>query len=79
MPRPPALVLLAAVVIAARLPAQAHAAHHAEREQLGIVHFSTSCSPAVAPAFDRAIALLHAFELGDAKAESEFGAKLPMD
>jgi len=31
-------------------------------EQLGTVHFPTSCTPAVAPQFDRAVALLHSFE-----------------
>ncbi len=30
-------------------------------EQLGKVHFETSCAPAVAPKFDRAVALLHSF------------------
>src|SRR5262249_58216278 len=33
-------------------------------EQLGTVHFATSCKPAVAPTFDRAVALLHSFEFG---------------
>jgi hypothetical protein len=33
-------------------------------EKLGTVHFSTSCSPAVATQFDRAVALLHSFEFG---------------
>ena len=34
----------------------------AAAENLGTVHFPTSCSPAVAPKFDRAVALLHSFE-----------------
>jgi hypothetical protein len=33
-------------------------------EKLGTVHFATSCSPKVAPQFDRAVALLHSFEFG---------------
>lgn len=33
-------------------------------EKLGTVHFPTSCKPAVAPTFDRAVALLHSFEFG---------------
>ena len=41
---------------------QEHA--HGAAEQLGTVHFATSCSPAVAPQFDRAVALLHSFEFG---------------
>ncbi len=36
----------------------------AATEKLGTVHFATSCSPAVAPTFDRAVALLHSFEFG---------------
>ena len=32
--------------------------------KLGTVHFPTSCSPAVAASFDRAVALLHSFEFG---------------
>src|SRR5688500_8742960 len=36
----------------------------ASTETLGTVHFPTSCSPEVAPKFDRAVALLHSFEFG---------------
>lgn len=36
----------------------------AQAEKLGTVHFATSCSPSVAPQFDRAVALLHSFEFG---------------
>jgi hypothetical protein len=36
----------------------------ASTEKLGSVHFATSCSPVVAPQFDRAVALLHSFEFG---------------
>lgn len=35
--------------------------HHGMPEHLGTAHFATSCSPAVQPAFDRALALLHSF------------------
>ena len=35
-----------------------------QAEKLGTVHFATSCSPRVAPQFDRAVALLHSFEFG---------------
>jgi hypothetical protein len=44
--------------------AQEHAHAHAPGDTLGTVHFATSCSAAVAPTFDRAIALLHSFEFG---------------
>jgi hypothetical protein len=36
----------------------------ASGEQLGTVHFTTTCSPRVATQFDRAVALLHSFEFG---------------
>jgi hypothetical protein len=36
----------------------------APAEKLGTVHFATSCNPAVARQFDRAVALLHSFEFG---------------
>jgi tetratricopeptide (TPR) repeat protein len=40
-----------------------HESHGAaSAEQLGTVHFETSCSPDVRRAFDRAVALLHSFE-----------------
>jgi hypothetical protein len=38
--------------------------HGHPAEKLGTVHFQTSCSPAVAPKFDRAVSLLHSFEFG---------------
>jgi hypothetical protein len=48
-------------LLPARVPAQQHD-HSAGK--LGTVHFATSCSPAVAPRFDRSVALLHSFEFG---------------
>jgi hypothetical protein len=60
-------LLLAALLLAARpLTAQQHTHQEATFEQLGTVHFPTSCDAAVAPAFDRAVALLHSFEFGAA-------------
>jgi hypothetical protein len=56
----PARALLLAALLAA--PAAAQEPHHPAGERLGTVHFATSCRPDVAPAFDRAIALLHSFE-----------------
>jgi hypothetical protein len=44
--------------------AQEHAGGHGSSDRLGTVHFATSCSPAVAPMMDRAVALLHSFEFG---------------
>ncbi len=45
--------------------AQEHV-HPSGAERLGSVHLATSCSPAVAPQFDRAVAMLHSFEFGAA-------------
>ncbi|MGZ4873395.1 MAG: hypothetical protein ACXVK3_16765 [Candidatus Angelobacter sp.] len=40
----------------------AQADHHTSRENLGNVNFATSCSKAVQPQFDRAVALMHSFQ-----------------
>jgi Tfp pilus assembly protein PilF len=61
------------------VPAAASAQHeaHAAGEQLGTVSFQTSCNPAVAAEFNRAVALLHSFEFRDALAT--FNAVLERD
>ena len=47
-------------------------------DQLGTVHFATSCKAEVQPSFDRAVALLHSFWYGAAvKAFSELGSNDP--
>lgn len=52
--------LLAVVALASpALAEEEH--HHPAPEHLGVVHFANSCAPSVAPAFDRAVALLHSF------------------
>src|ERR1041385_1150947 len=56
------LLLLCVLSNAAR--AQAH--DMSMHDQLGTVHFATSCAPGVAPTFDHAIALLHSFEFSQA-------------
>jgi hypothetical protein len=53
---------LSFAVAGAGAGAQEH--QHAAGEKLGTVHFETSCAPAAAAQFDRAIALLHSFEFG---------------
>jgi hypothetical protein len=50
--------------VATGIAAQDHVHPAGSAEKLGTVHFQTSCSPAVAPQFDRAVALLHSFEFG---------------
>lgn len=63
-------VSIASAAILFALPAspavsQEHDHQKAEpAEKLGTVHFATSCSPKVAPQFDRAVALVHSFEFG---------------
>ena len=52
-------------LIGTALEAQDHG-HGGIPERLGTVHFATSCATAVAARFDRAVALLHSFELGAA-------------
>ena len=58
-----AAVLLTLPAFAAYPQEQAHP-QDVPTEKLGTVHFATSCSPAVTPQFDRAVALLHSFEFG---------------
>jgi len=60
---PRATILLLFVVARASSQEQTHS--HGATEKLGTVHFQTSCNPAVAPQFDRAVALLHSFEFGE--------------
>jgi hypothetical protein len=62
-----------ASIVLAPLPAAGqhqHAAPHqhaaAGHERLGTVDFATSCTAAARPEFNRAVALLHSFEFGDA-------------
>src|SRR5580658_161076 len=57
-----AAVLL--VLAAARGLTQEH--EHANGEQLGEVHFATSCNEAAQPEFNRAVALLHSFQFSHA-------------
>jgi hypothetical protein len=61
--KPTTRCLLAFGLAAAALAAPAAAQ---SPERLGKVGFPTSCSPAVQPRFDRAVALLHSFWFGEA-------------
>jgi hypothetical protein len=55
-------VSLASLVVAVNHANAQHA--HPTAEQLGSVHFPTSCDTGVTSRFDRGIALLHSFEFG---------------
>src|SRR6202048_3602323 len=56
-------VLLIVPALASSAQEIAHP-HGAPTGEFGTVHFATSCSPGVAPQFDRAVAMLHSFEFG---------------
>jgi hypothetical protein len=57
-----ARTLALGVTLAAMLTATHALAHtHPGSDQVGKVHFPTSCQPAVAEEFDRAVAMLHSF------------------
>ena len=77
MPR----LLLALLMLVALLwtvgVAQEQPHSHKASEKLGTVHFTTSCTAAAQPQFDRAVALLHSFEFGAAIAA--FDATLKAD
>jgi tetratricopeptide (TPR) repeat protein len=53
--------------------------HHAlTAEEVGSVHFATSCAKTVGPSFNRAVALLHSFQYEQArKAFSDIGSQDP--
>ncbi|HEX2310722.1 MAG TPA: hypothetical protein VHH91_08400, partial [Vicinamibacterales bacterium] len=58
---------LLAFCVVASAAAQQHDHAGSPPEKLGTVHFATSCSPEVQPAFDRAVALLHSFWFSQAR------------
>jgi tetratricopeptide (TPR) repeat protein len=58
------VILLAAATAVAQDPAHHE---HAAPEQLGRVHFETSCSSSVTGDFDRGVALLHSFSFSTAR------------
>jgi hypothetical protein len=63
------IVLLGWAVTPCLAQDQAHS--HKADEKLGTVHFSTTCSAAAQPGFNRAVALLHSFEFSAAIAAFE--------
>lgn len=64
-----AFALAPALALSGALPAKAQESHHhGAPEHLGTVQFGASCAPAVLPAFDRAVALLHSFAYDEADA-----------
>src|ERR1700732_4266498 len=60
--------LLAVLLCATRLALCDEGHHHSlTEEEVGSVHFSTSCQPALANHFNRAVALLHSFQYEQAR------------
>ena len=56
-------ILLSTFVLAGVSTIRAQEHHHElSEEEVGSVHFSTSCSKSVEPGFNRAVALLHSFQ-----------------
>src|SRR3954470_9919531 len=77
--RPTPFTCTAVFGLALALPpanAQQHE-HEPMSDKIGTVSFSTSCSAAAQPEFNRAVALLHSFEFG--RAIDAFGATLKSD
>src|SRR5437868_13702113 len=77
-PLRPASLLLLCCWLGLSLAAQTHQHDHESEvpEKLGTVHFATSCSAAVQPQFERAVALLHSFAYEEsAKAFSQIAAR----
>ena len=65
------------LIVAPGLAAQEHH-HELSAEEVGSVHFLTSCSKAAQPGFNRAVALLHSFQYEQARqAFNEFAALDP--
>ncbi len=60
------IIFLAVLSIPSSSSCLAQAADHASPEKLGSVTFTTSCSPAVQPQFNRAVALMHSFQFARA-------------
>jgi tetratricopeptide (TPR) repeat protein len=61
-------ILLAAFFLLASRPLAAQEHHHElAAEEVGSVHFLTSCSKAAQPGFNRAVALLHSFQYEQAR------------
>jgi hypothetical protein len=73
----PLTVVCLALALASPVPALAQH-DHGVPEQLGKVHFATTCKPDVGAAFNRAVALLHSFSFSAAKqAFTDVAAKDP--
>ncbi|MGA0601480.1 hypothetical protein ACO2Q3_12320 [Caulobacter sp. KR2-114] len=78
MRRPLAMLIGLAIALPGAAAAQEEHHHHPAPEHLGQVRFATTCAPAVAAAFDRAVALLHSFAYEDAdKAFADVAARDP--
>src|SRR6266849_3443568 len=64
MVRVKSIAAMLLTLVASRSLAQEH--QHRSGEQLGVVHFATSCNAGAQKEFDRAVALLHSFQFSRA-------------
>ncbi len=73
------IIVLASVVFFAPLALTQEDHHHAiSEEEVGSVHFLTSCGPDLAESFNRAVALLHSFQYEQARqAFTEISERYP--
>ncbi|MDQ6738331.1 MAG: hypothetical protein M3Z30_11615 [Gemmatimonadota bacterium] len=67
MTRIHSFVTAAALAVPSVLFSQGDLHPGASHSDVGTVHFATSCSAKTTLAFDRAVALLHSFEFGEAR------------
>src|SRR5215208_4143133 len=75
MPRVLFIAPLLVVILSGAARAQDHTHAAPAGEELGSVHFATSCSADAAAGFDRAVALLHSFEFGAAMSAFDGASK----
>ena len=61
-----AMFIAVAALLASKLAGAQEDHHRTAPEMLGTVEFATSCSSAVQPQFNRAVALMHSFQFGAA-------------
>ena len=72
------IAVLACLVLTTLAVSQEEHHHALSEEEVGSVHFSTSCRPDLAQSFNRAVASLHSFQYEDARAAfTEIGNRDP--
>src|SRR5216684_619479 len=76
--RPLTAVLASTLCLVPLSPTQEEHHHAISEEEIGSVHFLTSCQPDIAESFNRAVALLHSFQYEQARqAFAEISERYP--